>query len=322
MSAQSVKIESMFGWVRESLKLVKKNFSGFISACVVTIALVLLLFVPLGIVMMSTMGGMHAGGAMHANGMPFPAADMTMFFVVYAVTILVSMLVFPPILIGWFKLCQNVDNGIAVSAFEILKPYRDMQLWLRGISFALLGFLVYIVILGLFALAFSGAISDFMHQMEAQQMAILSGAKPAPPSFPFGFIIGYFSFIFVAMFLQFVYMVGFTEVSLRPTSALAAMKMAAEAVFKNALKLVLMLFCVGIVFYIAFFIISMVLVLIIGLVSLIHPIAGAIAAFVLFLPLMLLLYPLVFSGHYFKWKGLLGGNTPPLPNTYDSALSA
>ncbi|MEO8000976.1 MAG: hypothetical protein ABI644_03800 [Arenimonas sp.] len=320
MSAQSVKIESMFGWVIESLKLVKKNFRGFMSACIITIVLALLLCAPMSFVMMSTMGDMHAGGTMHAPGMPF-AGDMTMFFIVYAITIVISMLMFPPILIGWFKLCQNIDNGAAVSGFEILKPYRDMQLWLRGIGFALLSFLIYIAILGLFALAFSGAISDFMHQIEAQQIAILSGTQPAPPSFPFGFMIGYFGFIFIAMFLQFVYMVGFTEISLRPTSALAAMKMAAEAVFKNALKLLLVLICVGIVFYIVFFIISIILVLIIGLVSLIHPVAGAIAAFALFLPLMLLLYPLIFSGHYFMWKSLLGSNAPALPNTYDSTLS-
>lgn len=320
MSAQSVKIESMFGWVIESLKLVKKNVRGFIAACIVTIVLVLLFCVPMALVMMSTMDDLHAGGAMHASGMPF-AGDMTMFFIVYAITIVISLLMFPPMLIGWFKLCQNIDNGIAVSSFEILKPYRDMRLWLRGIGFALLGLVVYLLILGLFALAFSGAISDFMHQIEAQQLAILSGAKPAPPSFPFGFIIGYFGFIFVGTFLQFVYMVGFTEISIRPTSAVAAMKMAAEAVFKNALKLVLVLICVGIVFYIAFFIVSMVLVLIIGILSLIHPIVGAIAAFALFLPLLLVMYPLLFSGHYFMWKGLLGGNAPIVPNTYDSSLS-
>jgi len=320
MSAQNVKIESMFGWVIESFKLVKKNFRGFISACMVTLVLMILFCAPMMLVMMNTMGDMHAGGAMHAPGSPF-AGDMTMFFIFYAITIVVSLLMFPPMLIGWFKLCQNIDKGISVGGFEILKPYRDMQLWWRGISFALLGLVVNLLVLGLFALAFSGAIADFVHQIEAQQMAVLTGAKPAPPSFPIGFMLGYFGFIFVSMFLQLVYMVGFTEISLRPTSATAAMKSAVEAVLKNALKLLLVMICVGIVFYIAFFIISIVLVLIIGLVSFIHPVAGVIAAVALFLPLMLMLYPLMFSGHYFMWKGLLGASAPHVPNTYDSTLS-
>jgi len=246
---------------------------------------------------------------------------MTLFFSIYAATIVISMLLFPPLLIGWFKLCQNIDNAIAVSGFEILKPYRDIQLWLRGIRFALLGFLVYILILGLFALMFSGAISDFMHQIEAQQLAMMSGAKPAPPSFPFAIIIGYFFFIFLASFLQLVYMVGFTEISLRSTPVVTAMKMAAQAVLKNALKLILVIICVGIIFYIAFFIVSFLLMLIIGLATVIHPVAGAIVAFVLFLPLMLLMYPLIFSGHYFMWKGLLGGTAPALPTSYETTLS-
>ena len=81
-----------------------------------------------------------------------------------------------------------------------------------------------------------------------------------------------------------------------------------------------MLICVGIIFYIAFFIVSIFLILIIGLLSLIHPIAGALAAFVLFIPLILLMYPLIFSGHYFMWKGLLGGSAPALPTSYETTL--
>jgi hypothetical protein len=320
MSAQSVKIESMFGWVMESIKLVKKNIRGFMSAGLVTIVLVILVSMPMWLVMINVMGDMKNHG-MATTGMPM-TGNMTVFFTAYAITLFFCLLAFPPLLIGWFKLCRNIDNSIAVSDFEILKPYKDMKLWLRGIGFALLGLLAYLVILGLFALAFSGAISDFVYQVEAQQMAMLSGAAPAPPSFPIGFFIGYFGFIFVAMFLQFVYMVGFTEISLRPTSLLEAMKMAAASVFKNALKLGLVLICVGIAFYIAIFVVAMVLTLIVAVLSFIHPIVGAIAAIALFLPLLLVLYPLLFSGHYFMWKGLLGNNSAVVTNTYDSTLSA
>jgi len=60
MSAQNVKIESMFGWVIESFKLVKKNFRGFISACMVTLVLMIFFCAPMMLVMMNTMGDMHA----------------------------------------------------------------------------------------------------------------------------------------------------------------------------------------------------------------------------------------------------------------------
>ena len=325
MSARSVRIESMFGWVMESIKLVKKNFRSFVSASLVTIVIAILVCLPMWFVMMGNMmatmksQGM-SGNAMPMAGMPMAGGDMTMFFIVYAITIVVSLLMFPPILIGWFKLCQNADKGIATSGFDILKPYKDMPLWLRGLGFSLLGFLVYLLVFGLFALAFSGPIMDFMHQMEAQQMAILSGAEPAPPSFPFALFIAYFGFIGVAMFLQLVYMVGFTEISLRSTSAIDAMKIAAASVFKNGLKLILFLVCVIFIFYIAFFIVGMILGVIAVLLSFIHPALGMVAMFLLFMPLMLILYPLMFSGHYFMWKGMLGDDTTTAPEIPPSSL--
>jgi len=323
MSAQSVSLSAMFGWVSDSLKLCRKNYRALMSASLVTLVLVILMCLPMWLVMMSSMSDMmknSANGAMPANAMPF-AGDMTTFYTMYAITIAVSLIAFPPILIGWFKLCQNIDQNKAASGFDILKPFANTQLWLRGIGFALLGLVVYASVLGLFALAFWGAISDLMQQANAQQAAILAGSTPAPPDFPVSLVFGYFAFIGIATFLQFVYMVGFTEISLRPTSPMAAMKEAAIGVFKNALKLSLLFICVGTVFYIAMLIAAMILGLIVVALSFIHPVIGGIAAVALFLPFFLCIYPLLFSGHYFMWNGILGGNIPAIPDARESTLS-
>lgn len=320
MAVQNVSLGSMFGWVAESFKLLRKNFRAFLSAGLLTMVLGLLLCVPMWIVMASSMmASMHETGAAQGPGMPM-WGDMTLFFTAYAATLVFGLLSFPPMLSGWFKLCQNSDKDIAVSGFEILKPYKDINLWLRGIGFALLGLFLYLAILGLFALAFSGAISDFIHQIEAQQMAALTGTPPPPPTLPIGFFIGYFCFIFLAMFLQFVYMVGFTEISLRPTPVLEAMKLAMTTVFRNALKLLLALICIGMIFYIAMFIVMLIIVLIATLLSFIHPIVGAVVAIAFFTPMLLIMYPLIFSGHYFMWKYLLADDTPTAPGPLDSSL--
>ncbi|MGH8049347.1 MAG: hypothetical protein ACREPB_01655, partial [Arenimonas sp.] len=307
MSAQNVSLSAMFGWVTDSFKLFKKNYRALMSASLVTLVLVVLMCLPMWLVMMSSMSDMmknSVNGAMPANAMPF-AGDMTTFYTMYAITIAVSLVAFPPILIGWFKLCQNIDQNKAASGFDILKPFANTQLWLRGIGFALLGLVVYAAVLGLFVLAFWGAISDLMQQVNAQQAAMLAGNTPVPSGFPVSLFFGYFAFIGIATFLQFVYMVGFTEISLRPTSPMEAMKQAAIGIFKNALKLVLLFICVGTVFYIAMLIVGLILGLIIVALSFIHPIIGAIAAFALFLPFLLCIYPLLFSGHYFMWNGIL-----------------
>jgi hypothetical protein len=183
--------------------------------------------------------------------------------------------------------------------------------------------LIYAAVFGLFFLAFKDVFFAFMQQIEAQQAAVLAGQQPAPPSFPFAFFLGYFCFLFVAMFLQFVYMVGFAEISMRPTPAVKAMQLAMTAILKNALQLVLLLICIGIAASIVLFLLMIIIVLVVVVLSFIHPAVGAIAAFALYIPILLCMYPLIFAGHYFMWKSMLGGGDIPavIENT-SSTLSA
>lgn len=320
MSAQSVSIAAMFGWVVDSFKLLKKNIRGFMSAGFITLVLGILMSVPMLLVMAFNMMDAMKNGGMANAGLPM-AGNMTMFYAAYAITIVISLFLFPPILVGWFRLCQNLDHNNAASGFDILKPYKDKQLWLRSIGFALLALVIYAAVFGLFALAFGGVISEFMQQVQAQQLAAMTGATPAPPSFPLAFFFAYFGFLAVAIFLQFVYMTGFVEISLRDTSVVASMKLAAVGVFKNALQLIVFLFCLFIAAMIFFMIIGLILVLIVAALSFIHPVIGAVFGGILYFIFLLCIYPLMFASHYFVWKSILGANSPALPSTYDSTLS-
>ncbi|MGH8106130.1 MAG: hypothetical protein ACREO1_14880 [Arenimonas sp.] len=320
MTVQSVSIASMFGWVVDSFKLINKNSKSLIAASGLTMLCGFLICIPMWLAMAAGVMAQAKNGMVPAAGMPM--ADMTMFYIVYAVTIIISLFLFPPILIGWFKLCQNIDQNNSVSGFDIFKPYKDKQLWLRGISFALIALVIYAAFMGLFVLAFSGAIQEVMQQVQAQQLAVLSGATPPPPSFPFSLILGYFGFIAVAMSLQFVYMIGFTEVSLRRTPALEAMKLAAVGVLKNALMLIVFMMAVSMLAFFVFFIFAMILAIVMMVLSLIHPMLGAIGMLLFYIPLFLLMYPLMFAGHYFMWKSMLGGDQPAIPNADDSSLPA
>jgi hypothetical protein len=320
MSVQSVSIGSMFSWVVDSFKLFGKNFRSLISASVVTLLLGILMCIPLFLVMGMGMYDTAKTGGVPSGVMPM-AGNMTMFYTVYGATILISLVLFPPLLIGWLKTCQHMDRGQKISGLDILQPYKDTALWLRGLQFAMLGMLMYIAVFGLFALAFSGVISDFMQMIEAQQAAALSGAAPPPPTFPIGFIVGYFLFICMAVFLQFVYMVGFAEVALSKTPVLQAMQRALIGVLKNALKLVLFLICLYMAFFMVFFIVALILALIIGVLTFIHPALGIVVGMALYIPILLTMYPLMFLGHYFMWKSILGENQAAIPNAYDTTLS-
>lgn len=320
MSAQSVSIAAMFGWVVDSFKLLRKNFRGLMLAGFITLALGILMCIPMWSVMAFNMMDAMKNGGMPTGAMPM-VGNMTMFYTVYAITIVISLFLFPPILVGWFRLCQNIDQNNTASGFDILKPYKDKQVWLRSIGFALLAMVIYAAVFGLFALAFSGTISDFMKLAAAQQAAALAGAAPAPPSFPIGFFLAYFGFLGLALFLQFIYMTGFAEISLRNTPVVDAMKQAASGVFKNALQLILFLFCLFVAAMIFFMIFGLILIMIVAALSFIHQALGMIVGGVFYIAFLLCIYPLMFAGQYFVWKTILGGNSPALPNAYDSTLS-
>ena len=308
MSVQSVSIGSMFGWIVDSFGLLKRKFGSLLLASAVTLVLGLLMILPMWLLMFVSMKQAVASGAMTSGAMPM-AANMPLFFAMYAITLVIGLLLFPPLLVGWFRLCRDIDQGNPVRGLDIVKPYRDSQLWFRSLRFALLAFLIYIAVFGVFAVAFSGVIFGFMQQVAAQQAAAISGATPVAPHFPAAFVLAYFGFIGLALLLQFVYMLGFAEISLRPTTTVEALKLALAGVFRNALKLVVFLFCALTLFSIVLFIVALLLGLVIWLASLIHPALSILIALMFYLPFLLCMYPLMFAGSYFVWKSILAGET-------------
>lgn len=313
MSVQSVSLNTMFGWIVDSFKALKNNFASLTGASAITLVLGFLMFLPMWAVMFANIKQRMADGGMPVGGLPM-SGDLTLFYSMYGVTIVVGLLVFPPMLVGWFRLCQDIDQGRPIRALDILNGYKDRELWMRSVSFALLAFVMYIAVFALFGLVFWGVISDFMQQAAAQQAAAISGAQYAP-SFPLGFFLAYFCFLGVALVLNFIYMLGFGEIALRTTPVFEALQLALLGVLKNLLKLIVFLFLTFSIAGIALVIFAIVLGLLVAVLSLIHPAIGIIIAVLIYIPFLLCLYPLMFAGSYFLWKSVLGGNLPEPANS-------
>jgi hypothetical protein len=322
MAVQNVSIASMFGWITDTFKLVKRNFMSLIGASALTLALAMVMCIPLWLVMFVGMKERIQTGEITPGAFPM-GGDMSMLFAAYGVIVVVGLLLFPPLLVGWLRLCRDADRGVAVSAFDIFKPYKDGPLWMRSIRFALLAFLIYIVIFGLFGLVFSGAIVGFMHDVAAQQAATLAGTRPPPPNLQFmaGFFLAYFCFLAVAMLLNFVYMVGFAEISLRTTPVIETLQLAVIGVFRNLLKLIVFLIALFMGMSTVIFIFALILGVLAALLSLISPILGLLVALIIYVPFLLCIYPLMFAGHYFVWKSILDGSGPEAVITGGSSVS-
>jgi hypothetical protein len=310
MSVQSVEMTAMFGWVMDSFRLLRKKPAALMSASVVTLIFGIALCIPMWTVMMGGMMESMKTGNMPMGGMGMGmGTNTTLFYGVYAITVILGLLLMPPLVAGWIRLCRNIDHNQTASAFDIFQPYKNGALWFRGIAFAFLGFLIYAAIFGLLALIFGDAITEYMQQMQQQQLAALSGAPPPPfePALILGIFLGYFVFLVLALALQFIYMTGFVEVALRDTSAIGAMKLALQGVLKNALKLIVFVLCLFVAAMMVFMIFGFVLVIGVTLLSFIHPVIGMIVGAVFYTAFLLCIYPLMFAGHYFVWKSILGG---------------
>lgn len=297
----------MFGWVGDTFGLVKRNFGAMSAASLLTIGAGLLFAAPILYVMFKAISSGVAPTPANPLGM-----DMQLFGIMYAGMIVAGVLLFPPMLGGWFRLCESADRGASPGGTDIFRPYGDLPTWMRLVAFALLAMLMYFVVLALVGFAFRGVFADLMVMQAAQNAAMLSGQPPPPPDMgAFGGIFLMYAIVLPLLFLlQFVYMVGLAEVSLRPTPVLVAFRDAFAAVLRNSLKLLVFLFCLGVVAGILGFVVGLVVALLIGLLALISKTLMGVAILALYIPLLVVMYPLMFAGHYLVWKSMLGSEPP------------
>lgn len=303
MSARSVSMGAMFGWVSDTFGLVKRHFGAMSVASLLTICAGVLFALPIMLVMFKTVP--MTGAVDPTNPV---AMDMGLFLTVYVGVIVVALVLVPPLLAGWFRLIESADRGAEARGTSIFQPYGDFPTWRRLVGFMLLAMLMYFAVFAVVALAFGGVFTDLVAMQAAQNAALLSGQTPPTPDMSvIGRILLMYVFVLpVMLLLQFVYMLGLAEVSLRPTPVLVAFKDAFAGVLRNSLKLLLFMFVLGMVVGVVFSIIVLVLVLVVAALGMISKSLAAVAIVLMYIPILLVMYPLMFAGHYMVWKSMLG----------------
>jgi hypothetical protein len=203
---------------------------------------------------------------------------------------------------GWFRLCDAADRREAVSALQVLGPYRDGAAWARLVVFALLAMLTYVVFFGAIVLLFRGAFTELM-AMQAAQMA---GMQPDPNPAVLGkILLMYAVMIPVGSLLQTVYMVGMAEVALRPTSAPVALKDAFATVGRNLVKLLVFGFCLLVAFMVLAFVLGLLVALVFVALSFLSPVISMVLVGLLYIAALCFIYPLMFAGGFYAWRSLL-----------------
>ncbi len=308
MSPRSVSLSAMFGWIPGTFRLVGRALPGFAGASVLTLLIGFAMMLPVWLIAGLNPLDPNMSQLIAAQ----PGTMLGRLGIAYAVVLLLYLVLYPPIVLGWSRLCRRVDTGAGASALDIFAPFRESATWFRGIGLALAGLLVFLVVFALFGLAFWGTIMQLIQASAARQLG-------APATLPGGLgalVLGYFLLFGVLVLWQWTLMIAFNEVALRPTGVWASLGRAALELLANAHKLLVFGVCLFVALVIAVVVLGVLLAVFGSALSLVGPKALMTGVLLLELPLTLVMYPLMFASGYCMWKSFLGdqpaGDVAPL----------
>jgi hypothetical protein len=306
MSARNVSFATLFSWIPDSFRLVGRGPGTLAASAALMFVGFVLISIPMWLGMGSAMRAAAAGT--EVPGVNPLAGNMTTFLVSYAITLLLSLLVFPPVSVGWFRIMRALDARQPTRATMLFDGFRDA--WVRSVLLSLLGLAGLLVVAIALGLALAGPLSTYIQQTTAAQAAILAGGQ-AQPVLPSGsLVLGYLIFVLLMMVWQFACSIAIGEVALQGAGPVDALGRGIAATLRNVHKLflfVLILVVAGLVFAL---VLGLLIAVLMFALSLLGEAAIMVGMFLLYIPLFLLMYPLVFAGMYLAWKSMLG-EAPP-----------
>ncbi len=302
MEIRKASISEMFGWLNASFRLVGKNPAKFALASV--LSLVILFALVIAIVFAS----FGTGGASQFIQPGYQPEIKTMLYL-YAAMILFGVFLMPPFLAGWLMLCRNLATTGAGSATDIFTVYSSSSMWKKLIQYCLVSLFLYIAVHAVYILtciAVGISIHDFgtvlIPKPGSDPLAVLSlGA---------GFWFAYIGLILVGMFLQQMLLLGFSQAALTDSGVIDSLKAGIAGILKNLLRFIAFFLLAILAMTLALIVVALLIGLIVAAIALLHSTIinsiGIVLIAVLYIALILLIYPVMFSFNYFTWKGILG----------------
>ncbi len=301
MEIRKASISDMFGWLIDSFKLVGKHWGTFLLASLFSL-LVIFAFVLIVVLALVMFGDPVALAV--ASQQP----DMRMMGVIYGCMALFAILLMPPFMAGWFKLCHNLDSGQKASATDIFSMYPVRGIWIKLIQYSVIYMVLYIAVhavyVGLCVMLGVG-LDDFktllLPDPAADSMSALNLGTD--------FWIAYFGLVLLGTVLQCMFMLGFTQAALTEADAIDSLKDGFAATMKNLGNLLLFTLITLLAALVSIFVIALVAGLLIAALGMINSNLALAVGMAIYLLLILFIYPLMFSFQYLFWRDVLGGNS-------------
>lgn len=281
-----------FGWLKRGINVGYGNPKALFGGAAFLLVLCLL---PTLITMPMQYGALRAGAQ------PDPA---TLGWVM-AISAIGGLLLVP-LYAGYLRVIDAAERGLPARARDIFQPYRQGDA-LRLIGYGLAMAVVYITAFGIVIAATGGGIARwYMQAMTAQ-----ANHQPPPATLPDGFGVAIPLFVVLGLFMIGVYAISLGQVALGRRSVFGAIGDGLVGALKNLLPL--LVFVVSLL--LAWVVLAIVVVLLVGLLALLGKLVGAWVVMVLMIPLygamMLMLFAVMFGVMYYLWRDVCGDGSVP-----------
>ncbi len=284
MSIRTVSIGAPFGWLMKAVDVGRKNpralFGGF--------ALLLLVGLVPGVIQM-------AGQAM------FPASPGVV-MTIYALSLLLSLVLGPPMVGSAFVLMHACERGQPAGATDIFDGFRDRSFAVRMWLTALLMLVIYLGVFVLLYFVMPG--KEFFGELMIRSAGLAPGQQPdltGMPAFPPSFLLWMLLAGLVVLVLSNAYMLAFARAALNARGALAATLDGFVSTFKNILPFLAIAIVLTVVGTVAIVILALVAGIGLGLLMAISPVLAVIVGVPIYVGLMLLVYAVAFGYYYHAW---------------------
>lgn len=289
MIVKSISFRAPFTWIDASVAAIRRDPRTILGAAAMVLLVILVPAVLQQVVLTVVQ----------------PAAPNTV-LAIMAFFMLVNIVLFPPIIGGFFRLLHAREQGQAARVTDIFALFREPDAARRMIATALIFMVVYAAVF----VVLNFAIGDgYLIELVKVVMTTPAGKQPVFPTPPNGIVLWFMLIAFVAVIMMTAYNLAMTQAALTSRSPLAAIGDGFVATLRNLGAFVLFYLAMCVAGFVFLLVVGLVVGLIAVLFGFISPILAIIVVAPIYLGLVVVVYAVLFGFNYFAWRDTLGDDT-------------
>lgn len=236
-------------------------------------------------------------------------------YVLVAFSLVYSLLVVAPLIGGLLRVIDASENGRPARAAAIFDVFKQGQGAVRMVATSFALAVVAMTVIGLIVSLFGPGVAEWYVQALAVSQGMEAGASaPSLPPLPDGFgTVAVLAIVF-GLFLQGAYAIAFGQAALSERSIGGALADGFVGALKNLLPLLVLLLVFAIFAFALLLVMALVVMLLAVIGSLVHPALGVALAAPVYLAFLMVLYVVIFGVMYHLWRDVASGDAPKAGN--------